>query len=108
MERKRKYVVGEHVVYVDQWGIPRDALVTNWFIYNQTVEEYKTMYSREPGCNVILISGDPAKQDSCGRQSYHETSTVHKTNQAAPGRYWCNYDELDEDQRSMMNQEHVS
>jgi hypothetical protein len=46
------------------------------------------------GCNLIFVSGDPAKDDTYGRQIERETSVIHRSGQPAPGNYWCWPDEL--------------
>lgn len=99
---ERKYDIGERVIYVDKWGIPRDALITIWWAGGQEVAEYRSA-NGEPGCNLAFISGDPNRDDSCGRQIERETSVVHKTHQPAHGFYWCWEDELDEAQRARLN-----
>ena len=90
---ERKYEVGCHVIYVDEYGKKHDALVTNWFYGQQTVEQYVSEKG-EPGCNVLFLSSDEKKDDSYGRQSQHETSQVHKSFQPAHGSYWMWPDEV--------------
>lgn len=99
---ERNYRVGERVIYVDKYAVPRDALITIWWSGGQLVEEYVSA-NGEPGCNLAFISGDPARDDSCGRQIERETSVVHKTAQVAHGFYWCWEDELDDAQRARLN-----
>jgi hypothetical protein len=65
--------VGQHVVYVDERGVARDALVTaNW----------------GSSINVVVVETDENQTDSYGRKIARETSQVHRSNQQAPGRYW--------------------
>lgn len=65
--------VGDHVKYVDECGVVRDALVTaSW----------------GSSINVVVISKDENQTDSYGRKLERETSQVHKSQQQAPGRYW--------------------
>lgn len=80
----RKLEVGSAVVYVDQFGKPHNALVS---IVWQSVDSYRSD-SGEPGCNLVLISGDASKTDQYGTQIERETSVVHMTKQPAHGRYW--------------------
>jgi hypothetical protein len=89
-----KYEVGQHVKYVNQFGVAQDALITIWWAGpGQTIQDYVSA-TGEPGCNLVICSTDAEKKDSCGRQTERETSVVHKTKQAAHGRYWCWPDEL--------------
>lgn len=99
---KRKYTIGERVIFVDKYSVPREALITIWWSGGQEVHEYRSA-NGEPGCNLAFISGDPARDDSCGRQIERETSVVHKSHQAAHGAYWCWEDELDDSQRARLN-----
>ena len=66
--------IGASVVYVDEYGVEHDALVTN--VFSATC------------VNVVYVSGDETQSDSYGRQIKRETSQVHKSIQTAPGRYW--------------------
>lgn len=77
--------IGEHVVYVDPYQVRRDGLVTNVF----------PPWGDHPASsiNLVFISGDEARTDSCGRQSQHATSTPHRSHQMAPGNYWVFPDE---------------
>ena len=101
---ERKYEVGQHVVYVDQWSIPRDSLITIWWLSQPAYQPQNPT----PGCNLVFIEGDPKRDDSCGRQMGRETSVVHKSNQVAKGRYWCWPDELDEAQLKMLNEDRAA
>ena len=76
--------VGDHVIYVDAHGQERNALVTIvWAGIPTYVSE-----SGEPGCNVVIVADDAAKDDPYGRQIERWTSVVHKTKQPAHGNYW--------------------
>ncbi len=99
---ERKYEVGERIIYVDKYSVPRDALITIWW-GEQPAYKKDGDPDAEPGCNLAFISGDPNRDDSCGRQIERETSVVHKTAQPAHGLYWCWVDELDESQRGRLN-----
>lgn len=82
------YNFNSQVLYVDEKGEVHSALVTQWWMGNQLVESYLSK-SGEPGCNLIFVSSDPNRQDSCGRQSERRTSVVHKSKQPANAAYWC-------------------
>lgn len=88
MEREHK--IGQHVIFVDPHGVPRNALVTIWW---GDVDHYKSE-TGELGCNLIVVSSDEKKDDSYGRQTEHHTSIVHKSKQPAHGNYWCWPDEV--------------
>jgi hypothetical protein len=104
---ERKYDHNASIIYVDPRGVRRSALVTAWWgapeagwkdedVTGNTPASAPAGYvspTGEPGCNLIFISGDPARKDSCGRQTEHSTSVVHKSNQPAHGNYWCWPDE---------------
>lgn len=87
---ERQFNVGQHVVYVDQYGKRHDALITIWW---SAYEPYLSE-TGQPGCNLVLVSGEEAKTDSYGRQIERETSVVHRSKQVAHGRYWCWPDEV--------------
>jgi len=99
---EKHYRIGERVIYVDKYAVPRDALVTIWWT-GQTAYKKDGKAEYEPGCNLVFVSGDPNRDDSCGRQTERETSVVHKSNQPAHGFYWCWEDELDDGQRARLN-----
>lgn len=80
---ERAYKVGEHIVYVDPFGVEHDALVTIWW----GLEHYKSA-GGEPGCNLVYVSGDENKDDPYGRQIERSTSVVHKGKQPAHGNFW--------------------
>lgn len=72
---KREQKVGDFVQYVDETGVPHNAMVTAWW--------------SETCCNVVLISGDPEKKDTYGRQIERRTSLLHKDSPGAVfGNYW--------------------
>ena len=102
IDMERKYRVGERIIYVDKWSVPRDALVTIWWSGGQLVTAYVSE-NGEPGCNLAFISGDTSREDSCGRQIERMTSVVHKEYQKAHGLYWCWEEELDDNQRARLN-----
>jgi len=89
----RKYDFDSQIIYVDPKGVAHSALVTAWWNGNQTITDYVSA-SGEPGCNLVYVSGDPERKDSCGRQIERNTSVVHKSKQPAHGNYWCWPDEV--------------
>jgi len=74
-------------------GKLQDALVNIWWGAPDAPGYYNEK-GEEPGCNLIIVSDDEKRDDSFGRQSEHETSVVHKSNQPAHGNYWCWPDEV--------------
>lgn len=90
---ERTYDFNSQIIYVDPKGVPHAALVTIWWTGGQDIPTYRSA-SGEPGCNLIFISGDENRRDSCGRQAEHATSVVHKSKQVAHGNYWCWPDEV--------------
>lgn len=70
--------VGKAVKYVDHQGVERDALVTT--IHGPA--------EKNPSINVVFVSGDESRQDGYGRQTEHDSSVVHKSQQYAHGNYW--------------------
>jgi hypothetical protein len=90
---ERTYHVGQHVKFINPERKEQDALVTIWWVPPEQHPHY-TSGQGEPGCNLIVVSTDPAKEDSYGRQTDHHTSVVHKSVQPAGGYYWCWPDEL--------------
>lgn len=80
---ERSYEVGKHVVYVDPQGVAHDAVVTVWWSL-----DYYRKEGKEPGCNLVYVSGDPAKDDTYGRQIERSTSVIHMGVQPAHGNYW--------------------
>ncbi len=97
MEKEEKINVKGPIIFVDEYGIPRDALVTMKFTGMSGGNVH--------GCNLVFVEGDPKRDDSYGRQMGRETSVVHKSVQAAPGNYWCHESELDDAQRKVLNQD---
>jgi hypothetical protein len=99
----RKLEVGSSIIFVDAKAVRHNALVT--IVWDQ-VAEYAGRWEKDaegkdvwkqvsawPGCNLVFISGDPERKDSCGRQMERQTSVIHKTMQPAHGMYWCWPDE---------------
>lgn len=104
---ERRYDHNSNIVYVDPKGIRHAALVTAWWGVDGAGWDSQEVFGNpknhradgsaievgEPGCNLVFCSGDPARRDSCGRQTEHATSVVHKSLQSAPANYWCWPDE---------------
>ena len=74
--------IGDAVIFVDPVGQPRPALVTA--VWGQ----YATPMSPAPGVNLVIVSEDPFRDDTYGRQIERSTSVVHQSNQPAHGNYW--------------------
>lgn len=87
---EKQYTNGQPVKYVDEFGKAHDALISIWWLGDTCYLSDKG----EPGCNLVYVSDDPKKTDSYGIQLERATSVVHKTKQAAAGRYWCWPEEL--------------
>ena len=105
--------IGEAVVFVDQRGQPRPALVTavwrrqkpnpdvfpdgQWDNAKAEAASGKPLtvvdQSFLPGVNVVLVSQDAKKDDPYGRQIERETSIPHQMNQVAHGFYWRRADD---------------
>jgi hypothetical protein len=112
---RMRCAVGDHVRYVDEHGVPVEALVTcvhgrffdgpTW-----TEEDVRATYTRNdeaelaglierlvgqpvmamiPCINVVYVSPDTAKRDPYGTQIERASSVQHKTQTTAHGRYWC-------------------
>jgi hypothetical protein len=98
--RKQKAVktvaTGQHVIFVDEYGTPRAALVTETWGNKpkvgdkvQEFSEYDTeLYPNPPAINLLFISGDERRRDDCGRQPERRTSVAHRSMMSAPGNYW--------------------
>ncbi len=90
---EREYKIGQHIIFVDPKGCRRDALVTIWWqdsAYNYSLHKPDAPM---PGVNLIIVSDDPMRSDPYGRQTEHETSVVHKSQQPASGNFWVWPDE---------------
>lgn len=75
--------IGGAVVYVDEFGQERPALVTqNWGTSEYDPEK------GGPAINVVFVSNSDKETDTYGRQMKHETSVVHRAQQMAHGKYW--------------------
>lgn len=66
--------VGDHVILVDPKRVDRAALVTQ--VWNQGY------------INLVFVSGDEKREDSCGRQIEHETSVPIFAEGLVAGRYF--------------------
>lgn len=78
--------VGDRVLFTDSRGKDHEALVT--IVWGQNIYP-----GNVPCINLVYVSGDEARQDSCGRQVERSTSVVHKSSQPAHGNYWRMPDE---------------
>lgn len=94
---ERVYELGDHVIYVDEFGKSHNAIVNIWW------DNYRNMRMGDPGnsvglnipgCNLVYVTSDEKKTDTYGSQLERATSVVHRSNQAAHGRYWIWPDEV--------------
>jgi hypothetical protein len=65
---------GDAVTFVDEYGKDRPALVTA--VWSQSC------------VNVVFVSADPNRTDSCGRQTEHRTSVGYRADWMAHGNYF--------------------
>lgn len=81
METSEVPAVGDHVLFVDERRRERDALV---------VAVWPGMSGEDspPGLNLVVVSGDPDREDAYGRQPERPSSIVHESAQNAPGNFW--------------------
>lgn len=108
---EKKYEPGIPVIFVDPYGVPRNALVTIWYCHYPTREEHmaaqqvsKESWAKqnppvdipllETCCNLVWVSTDVKRLDQYGQQIIRESSVVHKGSQPAHGNYWLWPDEL--------------
>lgn len=77
---RRHPAVGVAVVFVDERGEERWALVTAvWGPADSP---------SSPAVNLCLVSSDEDEVNPAGRALTWRTSIVHRSLQAAPGNYW--------------------
>lgn len=74
-----KLTIGQAVTFVDEHRNELDALVTH---------VWPGMSGVADGCNLVIVSTDDARTDSCGRQIERRTSVPHKSSTPAPGFFW--------------------
>lgn len=79
---KRNIQNGDHVIYVDTFGVEHDALVKQCW----GTKDYED--GRAPCINVVYVSDQEGKTDSGGQQTECEMSVSHKSMTTAPGRFW--------------------
>lgn len=108
---EKSYRIGQAVVYVDPKGVRHPALVKCWWaqwpadtetkypdrakhpdLPDEVAEAHRKL-NGEPGCNLVFVSADVERNDSCGRQTEIATSVVHESRQTAHGNFWCWPDE---------------
>lgn len=70
---------GQHITYVDEHGIERDALVTCW---------HGSPGAEETCINLVFVTGDEKRVDSSGRQIERRSSIVHESRMSAHGNFW--------------------
>lgn len=86
---KQVLKVGSEVIYIDAHRVRRSALVTHVW-----ASGHADNGGKEPGCNLVFVSGDDSKTDPYGRQIERATSVVHKSVQPAGAFCWCRGDEI--------------
>ncbi len=105
---KRRPRVGDAVIFHDSKGAPHNALIKCVFDTQRVVtddqgdpvkaEEGEGRFQMEdypaddltnlPLVNLVHISGDKERQDSCGRQTEIVTSLQHRGQSTVHGFYW--------------------
>ena len=73
---------------ISQLSICQNAPITNWAFAGIV-----NGFEGKPNQETYVVS-EPDKADPYGRQIERETSVVHKSDQVAPGMYWCWPDEM--------------
>ena len=104
MEQKlceRQLKVGDPVIFFDQFGMEHHALLTaihgERYTYDKGYDNEPTIEKIEnPSVNLLLISPDPKREDTYGRQIERESSVVHSSNQGAWGNFWCLPEEVEQ------------
>lgn len=101
------YEVGQAIIYVDEYGVPHNALATIWHcgptrrreVFEgklQCVDEHegKIYPCTEACCNLVYVTTDSMKRDDYGRQIERQSSVCHKSSMGGcHGRYWIRPDE---------------
>lgn len=83
---QRRYDHDASIVYVDPQGTRHAALVKAW--WGEGSDHPEGRY--EPSCNVVYVYDGAG----CGVTTVTEApSVVHKSQQSAPGNFWCWPDE---------------
>jgi hypothetical protein len=80
----RNFQVGSAVVWHDENGQPRPALITA--IHGS--ESNQGGIKHYPCVNLVATTIDASKTDPYGRQIERQTSVPHRLEQSAHGRYW--------------------
>ena len=84
MSEVRQPFERDHVIFTDQHGVPRPALLTA--VHGDAYLHEGTTYY--PSVNLVFVTSDSAKRDPYGLQIERESSVVHKGMQSAHGNYW--------------------
>ncbi len=104
---KRRPRVGDSVIFHDSKGKAHNALLKAVWDQYRSVEDEKgefvtddngnyvtePMFAEDdlsdlPCVNLVYVSDDPNRDDSCGRQTEIDTSVGHKGSQNVHGNYW--------------------
>jgi len=86
---ERRYEVGAHIIFIDEFRKQHNALVLIWWMPGPD----SPYGEKAAAVNIVLVDSDPQKEDSYGRQIRRETSVVHLSQNAAKGNCWCWPDE---------------
>jgi hypothetical protein len=83
---------GDAVVYVDEYGYERPALITAaWGDRELDLGNDKAQF---PAINLAFVNPNEKMRDQYGRQIYHASSVTHRRHRGTcPGRYWFKRDE---------------
>lgn len=96
---KREIKNGSVVTYLDEYGREHNALVTECWSAKPWDDEKPLKYindspeSNWPPCiNIVYVTSDPNRKDQYGRQTVHESSVSHVSQQSPnmphSGRCW--------------------
>lgn len=80
-------VVGDKVTYVDEVGVPHDALVTNR--WDGRAEDSADNIDPKMAINVVYVTDDPSQKDQYGWQIKRAASVQGEASGVtAHGRFW--------------------
>lgn len=75
--------VGQKVLFVDEMGVGRDALVT--CVHGA---DYHREHGGQPTINLVICDPDEKQRDDYGRKIKRHSSVVPKERQTTNGMYW--------------------
>lgn len=97
----RQIKIGEAVIFFDQFGMEHHALLTNVFgerritTFKEEGAETVTEQVSNPCVNILMVSPDPKREDSYGRQIERQTSCSHFSTSSAWGMFYCLPEEIE-------------